>query len=206
MKKFFDPYLLILITLVALVFTSAAQVTPDTVINMGIYKSYFSKKIKQPVAVTYKMYKGGGEAKRDNDHFTGTNITLHNKDYAKTWFDRGHLASAEDFAYSDSLQGITFSYYNCVPQTPELNRGKWKHYEEEVRKLSQKDTVLVVCYMTYAEKKVGTLSIPDVCYKEVYDMTGKLLLSIAFENTAECRAVPVTFEVEKIIYQYSLGN
>ena len=183
-----------------------SQVAYDTIVDKGIYKSYFNKTIKQPVAVTYKLYKGGGDASRDNDHFTSTEITLSQKDYAKTWFDRGHLAAAEDFAYSDSLQGITFNYYNCVPQTPELNRGKWRHYETEVRKLSQVDTVQVVCYVTYADKKVGNLFIPDVCYKVVYDLTGKILMAVAFENTAECRSIPITFDIQKIIYNLILSE
>src|SRR5687767_6679149 len=91
--------------------TSWAQLHYDTIINKGIYKSYFNSILKQPVAVTYTLYKGGGDASRSNDRFTGTPLTLSDKDYSHSGYDRGHLVPAEDFAYSDSLQGLTFSYY-----------------------------------------------------------------------------------------------
>ncbi|HKC36885.1 MAG TPA: hypothetical protein VKB95_12515, partial [Chitinophagaceae bacterium] len=39
-------------------FLSAQQV--DTVIKTGIYKSYFCYSLKEPLYVTYTLYKGGG--------------------------------------------------------------------------------------------------------------------------------------------------
>jgi endonuclease G len=167
-----------------------AQVRYDTVIDLGIYKSYFSTAIRQPVAVVYRLYEGGGAASRDNDRFRGTELTLKNKDYARSGYDRGHLVPAEDFAYSDSLQAITFSYYNCVPQTPRLNRGKWKVYEEQVRRLSRTDTIQVVCYNVYGSVRKGRLWIPEVCYKSVYSRTGTLLLSVALCNDEEGGETP----------------
>lgn len=164
--------------------TSFAQLHYDTLINKGIYKSYFNTIIKQPVAVSYTLYKGGGTASINNDRFVGTEITLHDKDYLRTGYDRGHLVPAEDFAYSDSLQGITFSYYNCVPQLPKLNRGIWKKYENKVRKLSQTDTVIVVCLNEYKTWIIDGLNVPDVCYKFVYSHSGKLLFEIGLSNVA----------------------
>lgn len=176
-----------------------SQIKYDTVINLGIYKSYFNKEIKQPIAVTYTLYHGGGNASRNNDHFKSTSITLNDTYYLHSGYDRGHLVPAEDFAYSDSLQALTFSYYNCGPQLPELNRGKWKHYESEVRKLSQKDTILVVCYFEHLS--IGARNIPDACYKTVYDKTGSLLLIIGLENRMGCMDIIPGPEVLNLMRQ-----
>jgi len=170
---------------------SFAQLHYDTIVNGGIYKSYFNYKLKQPVAVTYTLYKGGGTAKRDNDHFTGTRLTLHDKDYVHSGYDRGHLVPAEDFAYNDSLQKLTFSYYNCVPQNPKLNRGKWKKYETKVRKLSQKDTLFVICINQYKYTYIDRFNVPEVCYKFVYNRSGKLLLEVGLTNSIATAGVEV---------------
>lgn len=165
----------------------------DTIVDMGIYKSYFSKQKHEPVAVTYTLYHGGGPADRKNDRFKWTSLTLNDASYRHSGYDRGHLVPAEDFAFSDSLQAITFSYYNCVPQAPDLNRGQWKRYEAQVRKLSQKDTIFVVCYNEFSESWV-----PDACYKLVYDMRGNLLLNIGFKNDSAHLALTVP----KYIYEF----
>jgi endonuclease G len=162
--------------------TSFAQLHYDTIVDKGIYKSYFNTKLKQPVAVKYSLYKGGGKAKRDNDHFVGTSLTLHDKDYVHSGYDRGHLVPAEDFAYNDSLQALTFSYYNCVPQVPKLNRGPWKKYETKVRKLSQKDTLVIVCINQYKYTYLDHVNIPEACYKFIFSTNGKCILSIGLTN------------------------
>ncbi len=172
--------------------SSYSQLHYDTIIDKGIYKSYFNSLLKQPVAVTYTLYKGGGDASRSNDHFTGTSITLSDKDYLHSGYDRGHLVPAEDLAYSDSLQGLTFSYYNCVPQLPKLNRGKWKKYENKVRKLSQMDSLFVVCYNEYNTLYIDGLNIPDVCYKSVYTYKGNLLFEIGLKNDSTVAEVIIT--------------
>lgn len=163
--------------------TSFAQLHYDTIINKGIYKSYFNSKLKQPVAVTYTLYKGGGDAKRDKDRFVATALTLHDKDYSHSGYDRGHMVPAEDFAYSDSLEKLTFSYYNCVPQVPKLNRGVWKKYETKARKLSQKDTLVIICINRYKYTYLDHFNVPEVCYKFVYSKTGKLVFGIGFTNS-----------------------
>lgn len=181
-----------------------AQITYDTIIDRGIYKSFFNRKIKQPIAVVYKLYRGGGEASRDNDRFVNDRwvLTLKSKDYANTGYDKGHLANAEDFAYNDSLQNLTFRYYNCVPQTPQLNRGKWKKYETEARKLSQQDTVVIVCYNFFRVAKRKGMAVPAACYKAVFNTEGKLLFKIGFENSLSCRNLTISREVTNLMADF----
>lgn len=190
-RKTLFPICILLICIVSL--NVQAQFKYDTIVNMGIYRSYFDLTRKQPVAVTYTLYKGGGPASRKNDHFYGTSITLCDKSYSHCGFDRGHMVPAEDFAYSDSLQAITFSYYNVVPQTMQLNRGAWKSLENKVRKLSQFDTVVVVCMNEY--KDFWT---PAICYKFVF-CRKKLVLSQGYTNTQDPQPVQINSKILPLI-------
>ena len=96
------------------------------------------------------------------------------------------MANAEDFAFNCVLEEITFRFYNAVPQTPENNRGIWKHYETETRKLSQSDSVLVICYNHFGTEKLNNrVAIPDTNYKFVYSLTThELLFSIGICNNS----------------------
>lgn len=178
-----------------------AQVPYDTIIDRGVYKSYFNRRLLQPVAVAYRLYQGGGAAPRSNDRFVGDSAvrTCGRSDYAHSGFDKGHLVPAEDFAFSDSLQNLTFRYYNCVPQAPRLNRGKWKQYENEVRRLSQSDTVVVVCYNSFTGQKTKRLYVPAACYKVVFDRAGRVVLQVGFENNSRCRPVEVSPELLRLM-------
>ena len=173
---------LLILILISLNLTS--QVKYDTIISNSIYKSYFNYELKQPVLLTYKLYKGGGDCKRDTFRFINDSKikTLTNKNYKNSGYDKGHLASAEDFAYNCSLDELTFRFYNCVPQTHELNRGVWKKEEFYVRNLSQFDSLIVICYNTYKSKKINNMIIPDTCYKFVYSLRNKKFV-VAFYAT-----------------------
>ncbi len=166
-----------------------AQIKYDTLIKTPAYNSYYSYLYKAPVLVSYKLYKGGGNCSRTENHFRfintlGFEIEAKSKDYAKSGYDEGHMANAEDFASNCVLEESTFRFYNAVPQTPENNRGIWKRYEAEIRKLSQTDSLLVVCYNHFgAEKLNSRIAIPDTNYKFVYSLTThELLLSIGVCN------------------------
>jgi endonuclease G len=54
-------------------------------------------------------------------------------DYEGSGFDRGHMAPAEDFAWSADRMSDSFSMANMAPQRPGLNREEWEHLEETVR-------------------------------------------------------------------------
>ncbi len=54
-------------------------------------------------------------------------------DYSSTEYDRGHLASAADFSWSQEGIETTFYTTNISPQDPSFNRGIWKKLETAVR-------------------------------------------------------------------------
>ena len=177
-----------------------AQSSFDTIIDKGFYQSYFNTRLKLPVAVVYTLYQGGGEASRKSDNFINdTKIPmLTNKDYAGSGYDKGHLVPAEDFAYDDSLQNMTFRFYNCIPQTPALNRGSWKSLETQVRKISRVDTLCVINLMVYDSLKTKKFFVPRICYKAVYNVgTNRLMWIVGYTNVLQVEEAVVP---EKIIF------
>lgn len=146
------------------------------IIKKENYTSYFDTVLKQPLVVTYYLFLGGGPCSRSGFNFKNDlpNIkTATTSDYAKSGYDRGHLANAEDFAYDCKLDELTFRYYNCLPQSKVLNRGLWKQKEEEVRQLSQRDSVLIICFGRDFFKDKN-LNVPKYCGKIVKEKNGKI--------------------------------
>lgn len=116
----------------------------DTIINRGWYKSYFNQAHSTVSFVRYQLHKGGGTVKRKGmtwSHTVGDSVFP----YAHSGYDKGHLAPAQDFAWSRAAMLSTFDYCNALPQAPALNRGAWKKLETKVRKWSQSDTLLIEC-------------------------------------------------------------
>jgi len=158
----------------------------DTVIKTEIYKSFFDVDIKQPLQLNYVLYKGGGDCNRSKFRILNdTKIpTSTFKEYSKSGFDMGHLANAEDFAYDCFKDELTFRFYNCLPQYPNLNRGIWKKWETKIREESQSDSLLVICGATFTNKKTSTnLVVPDYCYKIVKSLiTDEIKYVLWFKN------------------------
>lgn len=170
--------IIVLFFVTVLIALSQNIVPHDTVIDKGIYKSYYSDVIEGPAFVIYPLYKGGGDCSRKDDFFKCEKGYPH-FNYRKSGYDIGHLANAEDFAYDCYKENLTFNYINAIPQTPHLNSGIWKHWEDEVRKESQNDSLLIVC----GGCDYNGTRIPQHCFKIVYSLTtGKLLHHLFFNN------------------------
>ena len=152
----------------------------DTVYDLKHYKAYYAKDIQTSSFVIYKLYKGGGNVPRTNLTFKTYNKLPH-FNYTNSAYDRGHLVPAEDFANSKQKLKSTFYYINCVPQTIKLNRGIWKIYETEIRKISQKDSLLIICGGCDYDTKNSL--IPRNCFKIVDNLrTKRCIYSLLFYN------------------------
>ena len=91
--------------------------------------------------------------------------------YLKSGYDKGHLAAAQDFAFSRSAMLATFDYVNVLPQVPALNRGAWKRLETKVRKWSQSDTLTIECGGLSFDSK--SKMVPKYFYKIVTRHQGR---------------------------------
>jgi endonuclease G len=166
------------------------------IINKGIYKVNFSNAFHQPRYVSYTLHKGGGDCPRAGFSFKNDNDqaeTATDNDYAASGYDKGHLANAEDFAFDCTKDELTFRYYNCLPQTPNLNRGLWKRNETDVREWSQKEKVYVICGGYFANKKMGNTRVPSHCWKVVQSVkTKKVLFCGWFTNSSNAKLDTLT--------------
>jgi len=104
----------------------------------------------------------------------------YSKDYSRTGYDRGHLASNASFDYNRKIQKETFLMSNIAPQKPNLNRRYWAKVEKFTRylavKYKQVEIVTGVCgNKGHIKNKVG---VPAWWYKIIY--IPKLNKTVAF--------------------------
>lgn len=174
----------------------------DQIINKDIYTSFYSNELKVPLYVVHYLYNGGGDFSRSKLRFNKEKNTASNSDYAKSGYDRGHLVSAEDFAYDYRKQSITFSYFNCFPQTRHLNRGSWKSWENTIRNESKRWPLKIYTGGIYGNRRIrGKVGVPDYCWKVVYNQkTGLILHALIFanDNIGAVRRTTVS-ELKKIL-------
>lgn len=152
----------------------------DTIIERGIYTSYYNLQYNTASFVKYKLYKGGGPVKRKGLDFRQV-VQGRIFKYTRSGYDKGHLAPAADFAHSRVDMAATFDYVNCLPQRPSLNRGEWKRDETKVRKWSQSDSLLIEC----GGLDFDTIKrqVPAIFYKIVTSLsTGDTLLNKRYLN------------------------
>ena len=181
----------------------------DTVINNGVYKSHFNYELKEPVYVEYVLCDGGGDCDRSDFRFKNdTKIKMATQsDYLKSGYDMGHLVNAEDFAYDCIKDESTFRFYNCLPQTPNLNRGIWKSWEDKIRDESQTDSLLVMCGGKFGSKKIGKgVAVPDYCWKIVKSLkTDTILHVLWFTNLKKNNTVKeITIDELWVLLGYKL--
>lgn len=95
------------------------------------------------------------------------------KDYAKSGFDRGHLAPAADMSTIEA-QYESFSLANMAPQLPKHNRITWESIESATRKLAyQRGQLYVVTGVLFQGQQLQQINrrvlVPTHFYKAIYD-------------------------------------
>lgn len=124
-------------------------------------------------------------------------------DYARSGFDRGHLAPNADMP-DRRTQRESFSLANMVPQDRDHNRHIWAPIEGAVRTMAKKEGELYVitgpAFLGTSLKKVGNVIVPSHLYKVVYSPRQKLAAAWFTENRAAApiQVVPVA-ELERIV-------
>jgi endonuclease G len=166
------------------------------IVDTGIYKANFSNTYHEPKYVSYYLHKGGGDCNRDKFSFKNDDNRLESatdQDYKGSHYDKGHLANAEDFAFDCVKDELTFRYYNCLPQTTNLNRGIWKSKETQIREWSQSEKLYIVCGGFFGNKKIGKITVPSYCWKVVQSVSSKKVLFCGwFSNTDKATLEEIT--------------
>jgi len=180
----------LLATILFIICTGIAVLSQITV-DKGIYRANFSNSFHEPRYVSYYLYHGGGDCDRSKFSFKNDDLRLQtatDADYKGTIYDKGHLANAEDFAFNCTQDELTFRYYNCLPQTRNLNRGVWKTTETQIRKWSQQEKLYIICGGYFGNDKIGNISVPTYCWKVVQSVaTKKILFCGWFSNSTNAK-------------------
>lgn len=172
------------------------------IVSNSVYKTNFSNTFHEPRYVSYILYKGGGGCDRSKFHFKNDMANLQcatDDDYKGKSYDKGHLVNAEDFAFDCVKDELTFRYYNCLPQTANLNRGVWKTNETLIRKWSQTQKLYIICGGYFGNKKMGNVTVPDYCWKVVQSVKTKEILFCGWfknSNNATLEEINIT-DLEK---------
>ncbi|MDP4264831.1 MAG: DNA/RNA non-specific endonuclease [Bacteroidota bacterium] len=179
------------------------------IFDRGIYKSYFSILLKEPLYVVYELYEGGGDCDRSAFHFKPSNVSAKDADYEGSGYDKGHLANAEDFAFDCKKDEETFEYINCLPQTPKLNRGKWKIWERIIRDESWLYHLLIVCGGIFEGRTIGDgVAVPSYCWKIVYNEDDDYAILHCFicpnDNSNTCEEITLYQLERKLGYELKL--
>ena len=179
-------------------FWFVTPVISQIIVDKGIYKANFSNVYREPSFVSYYLFKGGGSCSRSSFHFKNDDVRLMcatDSDYKGSHYDEGHMANAEDFANDCTKEELTFRYYNCLPQTANLNRGIWKSKETQIREWSQKEKLYIICGGFFGNKKIGKITVPSYCWKVVQSVSSKKVLFCGwFSNTDKATLEEITVD------------
>ena len=92
-------------------------------------------------------------------------------DYARSGYDRGHMAPNADFA-TRKAQAESFSLANMVPQVHESNAGVWAGIESATRQLATAEGDIYVisgpAFIGGNLKKIGNVLVPTHVWKVIY--------------------------------------
>lgn len=171
------------------------------------YSTVFSKSKKYPVLVEWWLTKNmvtcSSPLKR-KDVFkpdpklpVETNIS---KDYVNSGFDRGHMMPAADnLCQTQLISEECFYFSNMAAQYHSLNAGDWKSLEVKTRQLASTEDSIKIWTGNLGEiKKIGTVSVPEKCWKVIFIKKTNTWLAYIFENTKskpdgiENNQVPIT--------------
>lgn len=175
----------------------------------------YNEEYEQAAWVAYILTRdevlGGTEDRSENfrvDTLIETN-SASPADYARSGYDRGHLAPAADMKWSPSAMSESFLMSNMSPQLPGFNRGVWSRLEAKVRDWAvENDSILVITgpVLGGISDYIGSnrVGVPKAYFKVIADISPPDYKVIAFllQNQSSSAdlftfAVPVD-SVEKV--------
>jgi endonuclease G, mitochondrial len=106
-------------------------------------------------------------------------------DYARSGFDKGHLAPSADMCWS--LQAMEESFYmtNMAPQKPRFNRGIWKRLEDQTRDWAVENNSVYIVTGPILREGLPTIghnliSVPEFFYRVIVVVREPEVKGIAF--------------------------
>ena len=149
------------------------------------YKTKVSHYVVEHVTITHLMKTAArkDDFREDPDVPVQFRATL--DDYAKSGYDRGHMAPAANMTFDVVAMSESFYLTNMMPQVPGNNRGIWKYLEEYTRFWAQnKGEVYVITGTIFDDKPVmmKTVSVPSFIYKIVIDPKSGKQIAYLFPN------------------------
>jgi len=147
------------------------------------------------------------------DRFTEDPLTegsdATNSDYSHSGYDKGHMAPAADMRWSSNAMKESFYFSNVCPQYPQLNRGKWKILEEQIRDIAVQDSaIIIVCgpIVNINHKTIGSnnVAVPEYFFKVILSpyVSSPRAIGFIFKNenaTASVRQYAVSVDsIEKL--------
>ena len=105
--------------------------------------------------------------------------------YSGSGYERGHMAPAQDMAWSEAAMHQSFMMINVCPQDKRLNEGGWAKLEEKVREWAQRDSVLVVVtgpvlHNRLARIEPSEVAIPQHFFKVIIAPCAQPMRAIGF--------------------------
>jgi endonuclease G len=178
------------------------QFKADTLLERKAYFASYSFSNGQSSWVLYNLRKEHlfGNVARKNNFKADSDIAdaISPSVYTKSGYDRGHLAPAADFSWSEQAMSESFYMSNMSPQLPGFNRGIWKKLEDQVRKWANDKLDLIIVVGPVLNdtllKLKDRVSIPELYYKIIVDMKNKDAIAFLMKN--ESSSLPLsTFAV-----------
>lgn len=132
-----------------------------------------------------------GTSVRKNDFHDDIEIPVEHRntirEFLGSGFDRGHLAPAANFNYSDNVMRDSFLMSNMVMQNQDLNRHTWNLLEQYSRRIVNKyNQVFIITGTIFSEnpKVINTVSVPSYMYKILIDPKRNKILAFMMPNEA----------------------
>lgn len=174
----------------------------------------FDGAINSPIWVAERLQGGSllGGAQRhglefqDDPQLPRFDLARH---YKRSGYDRGHLAPAADFRWSQEAMRQSFITSNAVPQHPIHNREIWAHLESMVREMaSRRGALVVVTGPIFAEpvrwlhagqvshtRYESSVPIPAALFKVIVDPSSRDMTGFVIPNEADQGDDPGPFQV-----------
>lgn len=174
----------------------------EQIIRHKGYTVSYNKDLKLPNWVSYELTRQEvkGTEKR-NDRFTTDPLVegsiATNADYARSGYDKGHMAPAADMKWSSTAMKESFYFSNVCPQHPQLNRRGWKILEEKIRDWAIADSAIIIICGPIIEKH------PKAIGRNKVTVPGQFFKVVLSPFSNPIRAIGFLFNNEQALYPIS---